>query len=133
MSAKSLMLHAACAALVVLARPAAAAEPTTLGGEQLFTACAACHALEPGAPHKVGPNLYRAIGAPAATQEGFQYSPALQASGLAWDRATLIAWLAAAEKLVPGTWMLFDSSTLLAEEVPVLVDYLIEQSAASAD
>lgn len=110
---------------------ASGASPLT--GAQLFTACAACHALAPEAPHKVGPNLYYAIGAAAATQPGFQYSPALQSAGLSWNRATLITWLAAGEKLVPGTWMLFDNTTLLPQEIPVLVEYLFEQSAAAKD
>lgn len=126
-------LHAALLALLALpaASLSAHAETAALSGEQLYLACASCHALSPDGAHKVGPNLYAAMGAPAASQEGFQYSPALKASGLNWDRATLIAWLAATEKLVPGTWMLFDSSTLLPEELPVLVDYLFAQTAAA--
>jgi cytochrome c len=95
-----------------------------LDGEQTFAACAACHSLAPGAPHKVGPNLYGLAGRRAASQPGYRYSPALRASGLTWNRGTLTTWIVATEALVPGNWMLFHSP-LAPAEVPRLVDYIL--------
>ena len=97
-----------------------------LDGEQAFAACAGCHSLAPGAPHKVGPNLHGLAGRRAASQPGYRYSPALQASGLTWNRGTLTTWIVATEALVPGNWMLFHSP-LAPAEVPRLVDYILSR------
>ncbi len=105
---------------------AVGAQAGELDGEQAFAACAACHSLAPGAPHKVGPNLYGVAGRRAATQPGYRYSPALEASGLTWNRGTLTTWIVATEALVPGNWMLFHSP-LAPAEVPRLVDYILSR------
>ena len=92
------------------APPAASSEEVTvkLSGKDLFAvACLACHSIEAGAPHRVGPNLYGIVDQPAASQAGFSYSEALQQSGLTWNKANLMAWVVAPESLVPGTWMLY--------------------------
>jgi cytochrome c len=39
--------------------------------------------------------------------DGFAYSPAMKGSGLTWDEATLMEYLRAPKKLVPGTKMVF--------------------------
>jgi len=102
-----------------------------LGGEQLFLACAACHSLKAGEPHKVGPNLHGIAGQPAATRPEFDYSPALTAAGkeqgLVWDKGSLMAWVVQTEGLVPGSWMLY-YNTLSGDEVQRLVDYILEKA-----
>jgi len=103
---------------------AAGSQGGELDGEQAFAACAACHSLAPGAPHKVGPNLFGLAGRRAASQPGYRYSPALEASRLTWNRGTLTTWIVATEALVPGNWMLFHSP-LAPAEVPRLVDYIL--------
>ena len=108
--------------LTVLTSMGSAAQPS-LNGEQAFAACAGCHSLEAGAPHKVGPNLHGIVGSVAATREGYSYSPALTASGIEWTREYLFAWIAGSEQLVPGSWMLFEN-LLQPEEVQALIDYL---------
>jgi cytochrome c len=95
-----------------------------LSGAELFAvACQACHSIAPEAPHRVGPNLYGIVGQAAASREGFSYSPALQQSGLTWNKADLMAWIVAPESLVPGTWMLYHN-VLTGDEVPRLIEYL---------
>ena len=37
--------------------------------------------------------------------EGYNYSPALRKSGLAWDAKTLDQWLQGPQKLAPGSKM----------------------------
>jgi cytochrome c len=76
-------------------------------GAQVFQQCMACHSVQPG-EHLTGPSLAHAFGRKAGTAEGFpRYSDALKRSGLEWNAATLDRWLAAPEKLVPGTSMTF--------------------------
>ncbi|MEQ8263764.1 c-type cytochrome [Pseudohaliea sp.] len=112
--------------LGVLLLAALGAQAGELDGEQAFAACAACHSLAPGAAHKVGPNLFGLAGRRAASQPGYRYSPALQASELTWNRGTLTTWIVATEALVPGNWMLFHSP-LAPAEVPRLVDYILSR------
>lgn len=70
-----------------------------------FAQCAACHAVAKGAPHGLGPNLWGIAGTKAGDIADYQFSPALKASGLVWDEATLDKWLENPRALVPGTKM----------------------------
>ncbi len=90
--------------LLLAASPALAAAPA---GPRLYLQCQSCHSLAAGAPHKVGPNLNGVIGAKAASRPGYAYSPALTASGLVWDDATLDRWLAKPSAVVAGSKMLY--------------------------
>jgi cytochrome c len=69
-----------------------------------FAQCKACHAVEPG-KHGIGPSLHGVYGTKAGEIAGFSFSPALKASGLTWDDATLDKWLTSPMTLVPGTRM----------------------------
>lgn len=76
-------------------------------GARVFGQCMACHSAAPG-EHLTGPSLAHIWRQPAASVEGFQrYSDALKGARLVWNEATLDKWLAAPEKLVPGTSMTF--------------------------
>ncbi|WP_112383275.1 c-type cytochrome [Sphingomonas carotinifaciens] len=70
-----------------------------------FAACKACHTVNKGGRNGIGPNLHGVVGRPAASVAGFNYSPAMKASKLRWDDATLDAYLAGPMKKVPGTKM----------------------------
>ena len=97
-----------------------------LSGEQLFTACIACHSISPGADHRVGPNLFGIDGQGAASRPGYSYSEALQESGIVWNSGTLMAWIIQTEGMVPGTWMAY-YNYLEGEEVQRLVKHILEQ------
>lgn len=67
--------------------------------------CGVCHTAGAGEPNRQGPNLHGVVGRTAGKLEGFRYSPALAASDLQWNAATLDAWLVDSARLVPGSVM----------------------------
>jgi len=92
-------------ALSAVAAPAMAADPAA--GEKAYTVCKACHRVGEGAKSSVGPTLNGVVGRQAATLEGFNYSPALQGSGITWDEASLTEFLKNPKQKVPGNKMAF--------------------------
>jgi cytochrome c2 len=75
-------------------------------GAKLFAQCKICHAVEPG-KNGLGPSLHGVVGRKSATLAGFNYSPAMKASGLTWTDAELNDYLRGPMKAVPGTKMAF--------------------------
>lgn len=99
---RALALPALLAAVFGAAAPAAAAGPD---GAVLFRQrCQSCHTVNPSQKSVVGPNLAGVAGRKAASTQ-FNYSPALKASNLTWNRATLDRFLNAPARTVPGTRM----------------------------
>ena len=94
----------ALSAMIVAAAAPAAAQGAPDGAMIFKQRCAACHSVEAGKPGILGPNLAGVVGRPAAST-AFNYSTALKASKLKWDKKTLDTFLAAPMKLVPGTRM----------------------------
>jgi cytochrome c len=93
-------------------------------GELLGLACLACHKVGAGEGTLIGPNLHGVFGRPAASVEGFAYSPALRASGLVWTPRSLERWLAEPATFVAGTTMAFSGYRSAADRRD-LIAYLL--------
>ncbi len=88
------------AALVTAADPAA--------GKKEIKKCTACHSMNKGGKHRLGPNLWDLIGRPVASAAGYKYSKALKGkSGESWSYDNLDAFLAKPKGWAPGTKMAF--------------------------
>lgn len=93
-------------------------------GEQLYESrCGACHSLD---GNRAGPAHRGVFGRKAGAARGFDYSPALKASGIVWSEKTLERWLADPEKLVRGQKMGFAVSD--AKDRADLIAYLKKAS-----
>jgi cytochrome c len=94
------LLLPACLALVAV-QPAAGQDAGR--GEDLYgQRCGACHSLD---ADRVGPHHRGVFGRRAGGAEGYDYSPALRRARIVWNSATLDAWLANPEALIPGQRM----------------------------
>ncbi len=92
------------------AAPVVAAESTfeevkITAGETLFQAeCRRCHS--PDADHdSYGPPLENIVGRAAGSYQDYDYSTALEASGIVWTPAALRAWMEDNDGFMPGTKM----------------------------
>lgn len=95
------------ASVIYLVRDNAPPDPSTLGpsndmlaaadidkGREIAHECIVCHSIEPGAPHRIGPNLHGIVGAKIASRTGFEYSYALQKSrDKTWTIDNLDHWI----------------------------------------
>ncbi|GIK98463.1 MAG: cytochrome c [Alphaproteobacteria bacterium] len=102
-------IHVIAAALALsVAAPALRAQELPPGdaarGEALYARCQGCHSIE---RNRIGPMHRGLFGRQAGTVDGFNYSKAMQQSGIVWDEATLDAFLAAPRDVVPGTRMTY--------------------------
>jgi cytochrome c len=125
------------AALLAVAAPALAdtdldarlAAANLKRGQLLYMVCKACHDVEAGLPHKVGPNLHGMFGRRAGTAEGFRYTDALVKSGIVWTPETMDTWLKQPGALVPGNGMAFAGIAHDADRAS-LVAWLMANSGA---
>lgn len=81
--------------------------PSVANGQSLGRICRTCHEVAEGTGHRVGPNLWGVAGAEAGRHADFRYSQALTRAGLVWDEATLDAYLADPQGVIPGGRMAY--------------------------
>jgi len=89
--------------------------------------CTGCHALE---KDREGPRLKGVYGRTAGTVSGYDYSPALKNSHIAWNEATLERWLADPDSVAPNNNMDFHLAN--PGERKDVIQFLKEQSQAPA-
>lgn len=109
----------AFAAISLATSNPAAAQNADVGKKVFRMHCAVCHAAVAGRKG-IGPSLFGVVGRTAGTLEGYTYSAANKASGLTWDAVTLDRYLAAPQKIVPGTKMTFVGLQKDAERAAVI-------------
>jgi cytochrome c len=97
----------AAAVLALASSTAFAAAGDAAAGQKIFTKCAACHRIGPGAKNAVGPELNGLDGRHSGSVEGYSYSAANKNSGIVWNEAEFKKYIAAPQKVVPGTKMTF--------------------------
>ena len=95
---------AATIAVAQMPLPAAkASDGATLFKQQ----CATCHTTNLTDPVRQGPPLFKIVGRPAGKVDGFHYSTGFAKVDFVWDDATLDAWLANPQAMIPGTVMAY--------------------------
>lgn len=101
----SARFHLLFAVLAAAQAPLAAAAGDTKKGEQLYEQrCGGCHSVD---AHRIGPLHRDLFGRKVGGAADYAYSTALRNSSVRWDAATLDAWLANPERLIPGQRMIY--------------------------
>jgi cytochrome c len=104
--------------------PGTPASPTTAvvdPAPPAFATCRSCHSTQPG-QNGIGPTLAGIVGSKAGEVPGYAFSPALKASEITWDRASLDTWLQGPMRMVPGTKMVLPVSDPAKRKA--IIDYL---------
>lgn len=105
---------------------ARAAGDASRGADSFDANCAECHSVAKTLKNKKGPSLYGVWGRTAGAVAGYEYSPALKASGIVWTADKLDAYVTAPKKLVPEGKMKFDGLADARERADLLA-FLAEQ------
>jgi len=90
-------------------------------GEQQFKKCAACHTINQGGAHGIGPNLWATMGAPIAGHAGFAFSDALKSKGGTWTWDAMSDWIKSPRSFAPGTKMTFAGISKPEDRADLLV------------
>ena len=99
-----------------------------LSGEALYgLACAACHNSGVQVDHRVGPPLGKLNQRKAGSVDGYEYSAALSASTIHWNRAELTGWILDSDQRVPGSRMVYNNQLTIDEIQRLTIWLLAEQ------
>ena len=98
--------------------------------DPVFEPCAHCHQIGRGARSATGPILQGLANRKAGTLPSYPFSPAMQASGLTWDAATLDRFIAAPQAVVPGTRMIYAGMDDV-ERRKALVEFILKAGSGS--
>ncbi len=90
-------------------------------GKKIFRRCKACHTVDKGGAHRVGPNLWDVVGRAKAGAGGYKFSGALAGLGGAWTFEDLDAFLAKPKAFAPGTKMTFNGVRKAGDRAAVIV------------
>ena len=102
-------------------------------GRAAFLVCRACHAIDQGAAHTIGPNLWGVVGRAVASAEGYdRYTPAMSSYGGVWSPERLDRYLREPMAQVEGTTMVFPG-VADARDRADLVAWLNRNSSAPLD
>lgn len=106
---RSSLCRFAVVALMLLAGSAhVRADGDPKAGEALFAkTCGGCHKIGRYARAAFGPQLNGIFGRPAGSTSDYVYSSAMKASGITWQRDTLMAFIKDPGNVVSGTNMHF--------------------------
>ena len=99
-------------------------------GERQAAFCKACHSLEKGGPHMIGPALYGFFGTEVGTRGGFEYSAVMRNADFVWTPAAVNAWLAQPGRFLPGNRMTF-AGVPDQDDRDDLIAYLLEVTSAA--
>ena len=96
-------------------------------GEKIFKKCAACHSINKGGKHKIGPALYNVVGRKVGVVEDYKYSKALIAYEKDWTFDELNGFLIKPAKHIKGTKMAYAGLRKEADRASI-IKYLNENS-----
>lgn len=127
----ALVVAGAAAGEASLGERLAAAAPER--GQKVFRVCGACHTIDAGAAHTVGPNLWGVVGRPVAAAEGYdRYTPAMTSFGGIWSPERLDRYLRQPMVEIEGTAMVFPGISSAGDRAH-LIAWLNRNSPAPAD
>ena len=90
-------------------------------GQKVFRMCRACHTIDAGAAHTVGPNLWGVVGRPVAVATGYdRYTPAMSSFGGIWSAERLDRYLRQPMVEVEETAMVFPGIPSAADRADLI-------------
>ncbi|MAI89573.1 cytochrome c family protein [Ponticaulis sp.] len=89
-------------------------------GQSIFRQCAACHLVEEGAGHRVGPNLHGVFGREIGSLPDFNYSDPVKEADFTWTPEQLDHWLENPRAFLPGNRMSFAGVRRPSDRVNVI-------------
>jgi len=122
MHLRKIVLAAALLSPIALPLSTLRAAPGSADGAAVFKQrCVMCHGNVAGKRSPLGPNLVGVVGRKAGTGD-YIYSPAMKGSGIVWDQASIVKYLAGPIRMVPGSRM--PTSVTDANQRAALAAYL---------